>query len=66
MVVHPVAHGLDDPSVCACAHGADVAVAAPALTGILAVAAVHTHRAEIFVAAATAADIPARAPPAAA
>lgn len=61
-VAHPIAH-VDDPLVCACAHGALVAVAPPALAGITARETSHVIVAETYVPVAADTELPARAPP---
>ena len=61
-VIHPIAH-VDDPLVCACAHGAVIDVAPPALAGVQARAASHTALAETYVPVADVTELPARAPP---
>lgn len=63
-IAHPVAH-IDDPLVCACAHGAVLDVAPPALAGASVASASHAVAHESYVAAAADTELPARAPPAA-
>lgn len=61
-IVHPIAH-VDDPLVCACAHGAVVdgaphAIAGPGVESIGQVIALPS-----FIPVAAATELPARAPP---
>ena len=61
-VIHPVAH-IDDPLVCACAHGAVVDIAPPALAGLTAEDVDHAITPQTYVPVAAATELPARAPP---
>jgi hypothetical protein len=63
-VFHPVAH-VDDPLVCACAHGALLDVTPPALAGVSSDPVRHTVAPQSYVPVAAATEVPARAPPAA-
>lgn len=61
-VFHPVAH-VDDPLVCACAHGAVLTVAPPALAGVSSDPVDHAIAPETYVPVAAEFELPARAPP---
>lgn len=63
-IVHPIAH-VDDPLVCACAHGAVVDGAPQAIAGPSVEPVAHIIVPPSFIPVAAATELPARAPPAA-
>lgn len=64
VLVHPVIH-VDDPVVCACAHGALLEVEPPEVARVSTCSAAHHVELDCYAPIAPSAEIPARAPPAA-